>query len=104
MIQRRVLQAFEEEQEKSKLPDYIRSYDDYGEERYACLGEDGEESIDRSYILPVDESLRRRDHGVTLPQPHAAALAGRRNGEPAQMSLMTAADDNPEEAFGAGLV
>src|SRR5215471_1444311 len=39
MIQTEVLQAFEEEVIKSKLPGYVCTYDDYGEDAYATLSE-----------------------------------------------------------------
>jgi len=44
MIQTRVLIAFEDERLRSGQPDYVCSYDDYGEERYATLKEDCTES------------------------------------------------------------
>lgn len=42
MIQRRVLEAYDEELIRSKQPGYICSYDDFGEENYATLREDEE--------------------------------------------------------------
>ena len=43
MIQTRVLSAFEDELLRSTQPDYVCTYDDYGEERFATLKEDGPE-------------------------------------------------------------
>src|SRR5205807_9202221 len=43
MIQTQVLQAFHEEQIRAQQPDYVCSYDDYGEERYAALSEEAEQ-------------------------------------------------------------
>ncbi len=39
LIQRKVMEAFSEEQIKARLPGYVCSYDDYGEENYAVLSE-----------------------------------------------------------------
>lgn len=97
MIQRQVLIAFAEELEKSKLPGYVCSYDDYGEDRYAPLTE---ESEDNPFILPVEEAMRRRDHHASpLPHPHVAALT---NGAVREtVAIPRASDDEP---FGAGLM
>jgi stage V sporulation protein G len=103
MIQHKVLQAYEEEQEKAKLPGYICSYDDYGEERFACLGEDGDDSA-AAYILPVDDSLRRRDAGAAVAQPHTIVLRTSSHAAHPINSLATCPGDDGEEAFGAGLI
>ncbi len=39
LIQKKVMEAFHEEQVKARLPGYICTYDDYGEESYAGLSE-----------------------------------------------------------------
>ncbi len=39
MIQRKVIDAFREEQVKARLPGYVCSYDDYGEDGFAELSE-----------------------------------------------------------------
>ena len=104
MIQRQVLLAFEAEIVKSKLPGYICSYDDYGEDRFAALGEESEELLDERHILPVDDSQRRRDAGNPLPQPHALTAGHGQSRETVRMSVVHAQDDHAEESFGAGLI
>lgn len=104
MIQRQVLLAYDEELIKSKLPGYICAYDDYGEDRYAAMGEDSEELLEERHILPVDESLRRRDAGNTVPQPHAVASGNGQARESIRMSIVHSRDEAADDAFGAGLV
>ncbi len=103
MIQRQVLLAFADELEKSKLPGYVCAYDDYGEDRFAALGEDADELLDERHILPVDDSLRRRDSGNAVPQPHAVAGNGQVR-ESIRMSILPGASESAEDAFGAGLI
>lgn len=104
MIQRRVLSAYDEEVEKSKLPGYVCSYDDYGEDRYAALGDESEESLDQPCILPVDESLRRRDAAAGLPHPHSVAMGNGQAREPTRISIVRDSDESADEPFGAGLI
>lgn len=100
MIQQRVVAAFQDELIKSKSPDYICTYDDYGEDRLATLCEDQEELLDRQCILPVDESLRRRDHGTAVPQPHAV-----NHSLPARSTIpISNREETGDEPFGAGLI
>jgi stage V sporulation protein G len=105
-IQRQVIAAYAEELEKSKLPGYICGYDDYGEDRFAMLGEETEESIDLPRIIPVDESVRRRDSGAVVPQPHSISGTGASNhGRTAiHMAVIDGADKADDEPFGAGLI
>lgn len=104
MIQRRVIEAFEEELIKSKLPGYICSYDDYGEDRYAAMGEDSEELLEARHILPVDETLRRRDAGAAVPHPHALAVTQNSSRESVRMAIVNPREESSEESFGAGLM
>ncbi len=97
MIQRQVVAAFLEEVEKAKLPDYVCSYDDYGEDRYAPLL--GDESEDGPCIFPVEDAMRRRDQQASqIPQPHTT-LANGITGTATRNRLVT--DDEP---FGVGLI
>ena len=100
MIQRRVIIAFEEELEKSKQPGYLCTYDDYGEENYATLSEETEEALDLPRILPVDESLRRRDHSNYIPEPHARAPER----EPVSLSFRQQGEVASDDPFGAGII
>ncbi len=58
LIQRKVLEAYAIELERSKLPGYICMYDDYGEESYATLGEDSEEMLEVRTIVSISERMR----------------------------------------------
>jgi stage V sporulation protein G len=60
LIQRKVVEAFALELERSRQPGYICTYDDYGEESFATLGEDTEEILDLPRVAPA-EVMRRRD-------------------------------------------
>ena len=59
LIQRSVLDAFENEQVMSKKPDYRCSYDDYGEEKFATLCE-SEEEHDVEISMPGREGEKHR--------------------------------------------
>lgn len=65
LIQRRVLEAFELELERSHLPGYVCTYDDYGEEAYATLGEDTEELLELRTIVSISEGVRRPTGAAT---------------------------------------
>lgn len=103
-IQRDVITAYEQEVEKSKLPGYVCAYDDYGEDRFATLGEDQYDDAPR--ILPVDESVRRRDSGSTMPQPHSLGATGTTGPSLAErrISIAQTADASDDEPFGEGLI
>lgn len=99
MIQRRVLEAYSLEMERSKLPGYICMYDDYGEESFAALHET-EDVLDLPQVA-LPEGPRRRDIAANLATnaPHHLRV-GRENGR-----LVTArAEGSDEDNFGAGLI
>ena len=57
-------------------------------------------------ILPVDDSVRRRDSGAVLPQPHSMAATGAAGNHRTALHVAVvnpneSADDEP---FGAGLI
>lgn len=63
MIQQHVVRAFEEELEKSKLPGYVSSYEDFGEDSTAAYPGDGPH-----FSLPKsEEKPERNDKGAA---PH----------------------------------
>jgi len=64
LIQNRVVESYHQELERSKLPGYICTYDDYGEENYATLHDEGEEILDLPRMYPVDSSRRREAVGA----------------------------------------
>jgi stage V sporulation protein G len=105
MIQRRVLETYALELERSRLPGYICTYDDYGEESYATLSEDSEELLEVRAIVSLSEGIRRRDgsNGFPAPTPHhALARNGHRDGS--RVAAVMHRADTEEEGFGAGLM
>lgn len=104
-IQRRVVDAYGEELERSKLPGYFSSYDDFGEDNFARLNEDCDEGHDQPVLLPVSEGIHRRDaaaHHQTAPH-HAATQLAATHGA-ARGSWASSNADASDEGFGVGLV
>ena len=100
MIQQEVVAAFQEEMVRSKQPNYICRYDDYGEENYARL----KESEATPDILPMsahqpaveEETTQRRvdaPHGESL-EPHVE----KQNPQP-EIRFQSESD-----SFGAGVM
>src|SRR5579871_4764812 len=106
MIQQRVIVAYGEEVERSRQPGYVCTYDDYGEDNYARLGEDIDECTAEPMILSVGDAIRRRDAAAMSQQaPHhiATSMAEADNGSRrawAGNGASTSEDDN----FGVGIV
>lgn len=95
MIQSRVLQAFQEEQIKSRQPGYVCSYDDYGEDRYADLSE--LETAQPVTRYAENGAVRRIEPAApVVGAPHLAPAAERRD--------MQHALGTHEEGFGAGIM
>jgi stage V sporulation protein G len=76
LIQRKVIEAYHVELERSKLPGYICTYDDYGEESYATLGEDSEEMLELRAIVSISEGLRRNQTNGASPRLAAQVAVG----------------------------
>lgn len=113
MIQRQVVEAFHQELDRSKMPGYVCSYDDYGEEAYATLGEDTEEMIELRTIVSISEGMRRNSgfansntEGFAAPQQIAVGQTTiHRNGhrETARVAVMQH-PHNDREDFGDGVL
>lgn len=105
-IQQRVIVAYAEELERSKLPGYICTYDDFGEDNYARLCDELDDGHDQPVILPVGDSIRRRDAAATQqPAPHHAVgqlVAANGAGRIAWNGTNGSSSD--EEHFGVGIV
>jgi stage V sporulation protein G len=103
MIQQRVIVAFGEEVERSRLPGYICTYDDYGEDNYARLGEEIDEMGGEPMILSVGDAIRRRDAAAAQQAPHhlTAAMA---EGDSRRVYANGTATGVDEDNFGVGLV
>ncbi|MGC1274797.1 MAG: SpoVG family protein [Planctomycetaceae bacterium] len=89
-IQAEVVRAYERETVLSKQPDYVCTYDDYGEERFADLDE---------YEFAA-ESLGENgtNHRVDAPEP----LSGNHEGDFGQQPQPVRRSN--DEEFGAGLI
>ena len=104
-IQRQVIIAYGEELERSKLPGYYSSYDDFGEDNYARLSDECDEDHGRPVILPVSESIHRRDvasHHQSVPHHASSQLAIANGVVRGAWGHSNAATD--DEGFGVGLV
>lgn len=103
LIQRQVIIAYGEELERSKLPGYLSSYDDFGEDSFARLSDDYEMEADQPLILPVNEAVHRRDSAaIHQPTPHHThAAASVMNGA---MRSSWNSSSSEDEGFGVGLV
>ena len=58
LIQKKVMDAFREEQVKAQQPGYICTYDDYGEDNYADL--DREHTSELQSLLQISYAVRTR--------------------------------------------
>ena len=94
MIQSEVIEAFREEQVKAKLPGYVCSYDDYGEDNFAIL-EDEAINVRQRRTVGAPDSVHRIDSAPngSAPPPHLAA--------PRPTSRIGA---EHEEGFGSGIL
>jgi len=115
MIQNRVIEEFEAELINAKQPGYICSYDDYGEDRFATLADEQEETAvaavaPRVVIDSNDNRHRIEPAAAASPgSPHHSVAATRSNNQPANAQTATAGNGQPVDAgegdaFGAGLL
>ena len=102
LIQARVIQAYQEEVEKAKLPGYVCRYDDYGEDNFATL-EDFDSIPETRFAHAPAGQTRRIDTPSAAPAECAAnnpvAAPHIANGSPANPPV-TAGD----ETFGVGIL
>ena len=104
-IQQQVIIAYGEELERSKLPGYFSSYDDFGEDNYARLSDECVEGHDQPVILPVSDGIHRRDvaaHHQPAPHHTSPQLAIANGAGRGSWGNSNAATD--DEGFGVGLV
>ena len=104
MIQQRVIVAYGDELLRSRLPGYVCTYDDYGEDNFARLGEDVDDSGMEGVILSVGDAIRRRDAAAVQQAPHHIS-SGMAEGEgAASIAWRGTATGSDEDNFGAGIV
>lgn len=104
MIQQRVLLSFEEERIRAKEPNYSCTYDDYGEDRYATLGETVEPAAEPTIVLGPNDTAHRIETVAHEPgPPHHQSAPAKRDNAPVTASS-TQRSDGERDNFGAGIV
>jgi stage V sporulation protein G len=97
MIQKRVMEAFREEQVKASQPGYVCTYDDYGEDNFADLSEF---EVPRPVFAGSDGTVHRIESGNgAVNAPHHSPLPETRTREPA----IAGRAGEPDDGFGAGI-
>lgn len=101
-VQEVVLQNFEEELLKSKNPDYVCSYDDYGEENFATLANSEEvyEAETPTIKFRQEEKVHRIDPPAAKAEtsPHHPAV------EEQKYKVTAETHEENHDEFGSGLV
>ncbi len=77
LIQKKVMQAFADEQVKARLPGYVCSYDDYGEDGFAELSEF--EAPATTFTTTVGSVHRIEPASASINAPHVSPLPDRRD-------------------------
>jgi stage V sporulation protein G len=108
LIQEHVIEAFDRELVLAQQPNYVCTYDDYGEENYATLSE--QEVLDdyaSDTALPMvfrgsgDTSHRIEPAAGSPGAPHHRGTATRKNGQ--SWEAVTTKSKVEDDTFGAGL-
>ena len=99
MIQRRVLEAYEEELVKSSRPNYMCTYDDYGEDRFATLHES--EPVQTVSHVGGEETSLRIEPAASPGQPHYNVAASRERAAAATDGIEQ--HGGKGDSFGAGI-
>ncbi len=105
MIQQHVLESFEEELVRAQQPNYVCTYDDYGEESYATLYEQEQPAtvdLPRTVAGNGDASHRLEPASQSPGHPHHNVAA--RSGENGSTVVHNGSKQPEEETFGAGLL
>jgi stage V sporulation protein G len=106
LIQKKVMEAFREEQVRASQPGYVCTYDDYGEESFADLSE-LEPASRTSFAGSIGQpgAVHRIESGNgTISAPHHNSVPGPR--EPQLQPLAAGArgrSGDGDEGFGAGI-
>ena len=94
MIQARVIQAFDEERARSKLPGYVPSYDDFEEEAVAEARLDRPSGVEAPHVQPVPHAQ---------PAPHAQQPGQQPRGPHRPPAQQPQSQERPKNDFGAGV-
>jgi stage V sporulation protein G len=103
LIQRKVLEAYEDEIVRSKEPGYCCTYDDYGEEHFATLREPFDDvEYETPRVVRTQETSRRIEPAAAQPgPPHQNVPAAARVNAAAHAQQRSARQD--DDNFGAGI-
>lgn len=99
LIQRKVMEAYHEEQIKARLPGYVCTYDDYGEESFAILSEF--EPLRPSFAGNGGTVHRIESGNGAINAPHLGGLCEPQEAIRVGAGHMGHADG--EDGFGAGI-
>jgi stage V sporulation protein G len=103
LIQKKVMEAFAEEQIKARQPGYICTYDDYGEESYAEISEFEPARPDYAGRVGGPGSVHRIESGNgTVNAPHLSAVSESREVERVSAGRNGRSGEG-DEGFGAGI-
>jgi stage V sporulation protein G len=106
LIQKKVMEAFHDEQIKSRQPGYVCSYDDYGEDNFADLSE--METAPPTFISSsgavhrIESAHHTQSGGDLLNAPHIAPTPELRDGQRVAVAHHAHACDG-DEGFGVGI-
>lgn len=108
MIQQVVLKSHDEEIIRAQQPDYVCTYDDYGEDNYARLCEE-EEQGELPVVVERSGNTHRMESGsARTGGPHHHFAARPQNGVPQHATANEERSEPPasgeEDSFGAGLL
>jgi stage V sporulation protein G len=103
LIQRKVLEAYEDEVVRAKEPGYLCTYDDYGEDHFATLREPFEEiEFEAPRLVRTPDSSRRIEPAAAQPgPPHQNVPAAARVNAMGRPEPRRASDQ--DDNFGAGI-
>jgi len=104
MIQEAVVTAYEQELRMAESPDYICTYDDYGEDRYAGLHDEDQEEVEEA-PRPVTFEQGSRKHRVDPPSSASGgnASSGSSGRKDHVGSKTRSRHAGPSDEFGEGL-
>ncbi|HWA99043.1 MAG TPA: septation protein SpoVG family protein [Pirellulales bacterium] len=108
-MQQQIIQAYRGEIERSKLPGYVSSYDDYDEDCMAVA-----HGTQRNGAAKPSGAAAKIDAPEAIPRPHAAAAkpaithgsgpkANHRTDRPSLGAAPQASKSKPTDNFGAGI-
>ncbi len=104
LIQKKVMEAYHEEQVRARQPGYVCSYDDYGEESYADLSEFEPARPVYAGSVGSNGSVHRIETGNgAVKAPHLNSVPEPRGAERAFAGNFRSHASEGDEGFGAGI-